>query len=301
MGTVARRPSRRWHQDSTSGGWTTAPAQDAVAVEEPLEIRLVDGLGVTLPWAVVMRTPGHDVDLALGFCVGEGIVATGEEVLRCGLCTTGVVGVGRAADALVERQSGESAVEVVLAPGVPLPDPVAARRTVTSSACGVCGAATLEAVRARARWDVAADPVTVDVAVLAELPGRLRARQKGFDRTGGLHAAGLVDLGRPGVPLVCVREDVGRHNAVDKVVGWAVQGGRLPLRGHALQVSGRASFEIVQKAAVAGIPVVAAVSAPSSLAVDLARELGVTLAGFSRGDRLTVYAGAERMARGARA
>jgi FdhD protein len=270
-------------------------AQDTLAVEEPLEIRLVDGLGVTLPWAVVMRTPGHDVDLALGFCVGEGIVATGEEVVRCGLCTTGAVGIGRAADALVERESGESAVEVVLAPGTPLPDPATAPRTVTSSACGVCGAATLEAVRARARWDVATDPVTVAVEVLAGLPGRLRARQRGFDRTGGVHAAGLMDLRTAGTRLVCVREDVGRHNAVDKAVGWAVQGGRLPLRGHALQVSGRASFEIVQKAAAAGIPVVAAVSAPSSLAVDLARELGITLAGFSRGDRLTVYAGADRV------
>jgi FdhD protein len=297
VGSLARRPSRRWRRDPASGGWAAVAAQETVAVEEPLEIRLVDGLGVTLPWAVVMRTPGHDVDLALGFCAGEGVVATGEEVVRCGLCTTGVIGVGRAADALVERESGESAVEVVLAPGTPLPDPATARRTVTTAACGVCGTAALEAVRARARWDLTADPVSVPVAVLAQLPGRLRTRQKGFDRSGGLHAAGLVDLRAPDRPLVCVREDVGRHNAVDKVVGWAVQRGRLPLRGHALQVSGRASFEIVQKAAVAGIPVVAAVSAPSSLAVDLATGTGVTLVGFSRGDRLTVYAGAERVSR----
>lgn len=264
-------------------------------MEEPLEIRLVDALGVALPYAVVMRTPGHDVDLALGFCVGEGIVATGAQVARAGLCTTGVIGVGRAADAMAERAEGSSAVEVVLAADVALPDPATARRTVTSSSCGVCGSATLEAVRSGARWDVATDLVVVDPDVLAGLPERLRARQKAFERTGGTHAAALVDLGRRGAPLTCVREDVGRHNAVDKVVGAAVQSGQVPLRGHALQVSGRVSFEIVQKAAMAGVPVVAAVSAPTSLAVDLAVDLGITLVGFSRGDRLTAYARPDRV------
>jgi FdhD protein len=263
VGTVARRPSRRWRRDAASRGWTSAPAQDSVAVEEPLKIRLVDGLGAMLPWAVVMRTPGHDVDLALGSRVREGIVATGEDVVRCGLCTTGVVGVGRAADTLVERESGESAVEVVLAPGTPLPDPAAARRTVTTSACGVRGATTPAAMRARARWDVAADPVTVAIPVLADLTRRLRGRRRGFDRTGGVHAAGLVDPRRPDAPLVCVREDVGRH---------------VP---------------------VAGIPVVAAVSAPTSLAADMAGELGVSLGAFGRGDRVTVYSRPQGVTSGA--
>jgi FdhD protein len=294
MVAVVRRRSVRWRR-SPGGGWAPHEEQDSVAVEEPLEIRLVDALGVALPYAVVMRTPGHDVDLALGFCVGEGIVASGADVTRAGLCTTGVIGVGRAVDALVEREDGDSAVEVVLAPGVRLPEPTAVRRTVTSSSCGVCGSATLDAVRSRAPWDVAADHVRGRTDVLAVLPDRLRVRQRTFDRTGGVHAAALSDLRLTDARIVCVREDVGRHNAVDKVVGWAVQGGRVPLRAHALQVSGRVSFEIVQKAAMAGIPVVAAVSAPTSLAVDLAAALGITLVGFSRGDRLTAYTRPERI------
>jgi len=276
-----------------AGSWSGQDRHEAVAVEEPLEIRLVDARGVTLPFAVAMRTPGHDVDLALGFCVGEGLVAGGAEVTRAGLCTTGVIGVGRAGDRLAEEQAGEgAAVEVRLARGVPLPAAASTRRVLTTSACGVCGTATIDAVRSVSRHDLTTDDVVVSAATLALLPDRLRARQRGFDRTGGLHAAGIFDAsGR----LLCSREDVGRHNAVDKVVGCALQQDRLPLRGHVLQVSGRVSFEIVQKAALAGVPVVAAVSAPTSLAIDLADELGVTLVAFSRGDRLTIFAVAQRI------
>lgn len=275
--------------------WSGQDRQEAVAVEEPLEIRLVDAHGVTLPFAVAMRTPGHDVDLALGFCVGEGLVASSAEVAQAGLCTTGPIGVGRAVDRFAEEQTGAgAAVEVRLATGIPLPAAAATRRVLTTSACGVCGTATIDAVRSVSRYDVTTDGISVAASVLATMPDRLRQRQRGFDRTGGLHAAGVFDAsGRP----LCVREDVGRHNAVDKAVGWALQHDRLPLRGHVLQVSGRVSFEIIQKAALAGIPVVAAVSAPTSLAVDLATELGVTLVAFSRGNRLTVFAGPERVSR----
>jgi formate dehydrogenase accessory protein FdhD len=180
-------------------------------------------------------------------------------------------------------------VDVALAPGVPLP---AARQFTTTSACGVCGKASIDALRTRSRFDVAADPVLVDPAVLAGLPDRLRAAQPAFDRTGGIHAAGLFTAAGE---LLCLREDVGRHNAVDKVVGWALRAGRLPLAGHVLLVSGRASFELTQKAWLAGIPVLAAVSAPSTLAVDLAVEGGLTLVGFLRGATMNVYAGAERL------
>ncbi len=253
----------------------------------------MDARGVRLPFAVAMRTPGDDVDLALGFCVGEGIVSSGAQVTTAGLCTTGVIGVGQAADRMAEAVTGQgSAIEVRLAAGVDLPAASEARRVLTSSACGVCGTPTVDAVRSMSHHDVTTDEVRVPVDVVAVLPDRLRARQRGFDKTGGTHAAGLFAAdGR----LLCIREDVGRHNAVDKVVGWALQQDRLPLRGSVLQVSGRVSFEIVQKAALAGIPIVAAVSAPTSLAVDLAAELGVTLVAFSRGDRMTVFTGSQRI------
>ena len=251
--------------DTTTGLTTTRP--DSLAVEEPLEVRL-SGKAFT----VTMRTPGHDIDLALGFLVGEGVVGSRDDVRTV--------------------RSLEAAVDVVLAPHVPPPDPSLERHVYTSSACGVCGSASLEAVAKVARFDVATDPVTVAVDVLVGLPDRLRERQSVFDSTGGLHAAGLFDAdGR----LLVVREDVGRHNAVDKVVGWALREGLVPARGHVLQVSGRASFELVQKARLAGVPVLAAVSAPSSLAADLADDAGMTLVGFSRGGRFTVYTGAHRV------
>lgn len=260
--TTRRRVLRH---DTTTGATTRRP--DSLSVEEPLEVRL-SGKAFT----ITMRTPGHDIDLALGFLVGEGVIG--------------------ATDDVVTVRSLDAAVDVVLAPHVPPPDPSLERHVYTSSACGVCGSASLEAVDKVARFDVSTDPLVVSPTLLAGLPGRLREQQTAFDATGGLHAAGLVD---PSGELVVVREDVGRHNAVDKVVGWALREGRVPLRGCVLQVSGRASFELVQKARLAGIPVLAAVSAPSSLAVELAEDAGMTLVGFSRGGRFTVYTRPDRL------
>jgi FdhD protein len=262
---TTRRPVVRRSGDRTSR------RPDTLAVEEPLEIR-VGGE----PFTVTMRTPGHDVELALGFLLAEGIVRGSEDVVTARHCP----------DAALDAEGNptHNVVEVTLAPGV-APPPRALRRFVTS-ACGVCGTESVDAVRARCPIDLGADQVRVNATVLAALPERLRAAQRVFDRTGGLHAAGLFTADGD---LVAIREDVGRHNAVDKVVGWALQTGRLPLHGHVLQVSGRASFELVQKAWAAGCPVLAAVSAPSSLAVDLADEAGMTLVGFSRGESFNVY------------
>jgi len=257
------------------GRWAVRP--DTLAVEEPLEIRL-DGV----PFTVTMRTPGHDLDLALGFLVAEGVLGGPEDVVSARHCPDA------ARDA--DGRPTHNVVTVDLAPGVEPPQ--GARYRLVSSACGVCGTASIDTVRTRSRHDLAADEVRIDAAVLAGLPARMREAQAVFERTGGLHAAALFS---PAGDLVCLREDVGRHNAVDKVVGWAFAAGRLPLRGHVLQVSGRASFELVQKAWMAGCPVLAAVSAPSSLAVELAREAGMTLVGFSRGDHFSVYSGEPRI------
>lgn len=254
---------------------TTRP--DTVAAEEPLEIRL-DGTAL----AVTMRTPGDDFDLVHGFLATEGVIAGPQDVAGLRYC-----------DSLdADGRNTYNVVDVDLAPGVRPPDTALDRNFVTSSACGVCGKASIDAIRTRAVHDVAADPVRLPLAVLLGLPQRLRAAQQVFDRTGGLHAAGLFT---PAGDLVVLREDVGRHNAVDKVVGDAVRGGRLPLAGSVLVVSGRASFELTQKAAMAGIPVLAAVSAPSSLAVELAADAGITLVGFLRGDGCNVYTGQERI------
>ncbi len=184
-------------------------------------------------------------------------------------------------------------LDATLAPGVRAPDADDARRFYTTSSCGVCGKASIDAVETISRFDVAADDTAVEAEWVAALPDRLRAEQAAFDKTGGLHAAALFDAVTG--ELLVLREDVGRHNAVDKVVGWALQQGRLPLRHAVLQVSGRASFELVQKATMAGIPVLAAVSAPSSLAVELAERAGLTLVGFSRGRSMNVYAHARRI------
>jgi len=186
-------------------------------------------------------------------------------------------------------------LDVHLDDGVPPPDPSVERNFYTTSSCGLCGKASLEAVRTISRWRVDRDPLRLTAATIATLPEKLRAAQRVFDRTGGLHAAALFDASGD---LWCVREDVGRHNAVDKVIGWALDAGRLPLSGTTLMVSGRASFELVQKAVMAGVPALAAVSAPSSLAVDLAREMGLTLIGFLRGSSMNVYSAAERIAAG---
>lgn len=252
---------------------------DVLAVEEPLEIR-VGGA----PLAVTMRTPGHDVELAAGFLVSEGIISRGEDfhsAIHCGGPGTGGV------------ENTYNVLDVSLAPHVAPPSPDAARNFYTTSSCGVCGKASIDAVETVSSYDVTTDAVTVTARALSGFPDGLRAHQTVFDKTGGIHAAALFDAATG--ELLVVREDVGRHNAVDKVVGWAVLGDRLPLRGTVLMVSSRASFELVQKAAMAGIPVLAAVSAPSSLAAELAEASGITLVGFLRGETMNVYAHAERI------
>jgi FdhD protein len=236
-------------------------AQDAVAVEEPLEIR-VGGA----PLAVTMRTPGEDEELALGFLYGEGLI---DSPRRAGL-------------------SEDLAANVVEVEGPLLRNP-GERRFYTTSSCGVCGKGAIEEVTVHCA--PLPDGPILARELLADLPERLR--QPAFERTGGLHATGLFDAQGQ---LLMVREDVGRHNAMDKVVGRALLDGRLPLHGHVLCVSGRQSFELVQKAAVAGAPVLVGVGAPSSLAIRLAQDRGMTLCGFARGGRVNVYTGAERVA-----
>jgi FdhD protein len=254
---------------------TTRP--DTVAAEEPLEIRLGGA-----PLAVTMRTPGDDFDLVHGFLATEGVIASAADLAGLRYCNS----------VDDEGRNTYNVVDVDLAPGVQAPDTALDRNFYTSSSCGVCGKASIDAIRTRTAHDVAGDAVRLPLEVLLALPDRLRAAQQVFDKTGGLHAAGLFTAAGQ---LVALREDVGRHNAVDKVVGDGVRQGRLPLAGHVLMVSGRASFELTQKAAMAGIPVLAAVSAPSSLAVELARDVGITLVGFLRGDGCNVYTHQERI------
>ncbi len=247
---------------------------DELSAEEPLEIR-VDGV----PLSVTMRTPGNDFDLVAGFLVTEGIIPGAAAIAAMRACP-------HAADA-----SGTyNVVEVTLAaPGaVSLPE----RRFFMTSSCGVCGKASIDAVRSVAPHDVGEDPLVVSGGLLTSLPGALRTAQRVFARTGGLHAAALFDGEGE---LLCAREDVGRHNAFDKVIGWAATQRRLPLRSHIILASGRASFELTQKALMAGIPLLAAVSAPSALAVQLAEESGMTLVGFLRGEQLNVYTGHRRV------
>ena len=255
--------SRRVTRVDASGPIRSVERPDTLAVEAPLTLR-VGGDVVT----TTMRTPGHDLDLALGWLVAEGAVRHPEDVVTAVACDA-------------------STVEVTLAPGVAPPRP---RLVLTSSACGVCGSDAVDDVAGR--LPALPPGPAVDAAVLVGLPDRLRVAQAAFGRTGGVHAAGLFTLAGD---AVCVREDVGRHNAVDKVVGWALREGLLPARAYVLQVSGRASFELTQKAAMAGVAALAAVSAPSTLAVDVARAAGLVLAGFVRGSSMNVYAGAERV------
>ncbi|MDM7856124.1 formate dehydrogenase accessory sulfurtransferase FdhD [Cellulomonas alba] len=253
-------------------------AEDLLAAEEPLELRIG-----SRPLTVTMRTPGHDVELAAGFLVSEGVVTEAGHLAGARYCA------GPPADG----PNTYNVLSVALGPGVPPPAPGLERAFATTSACGVCGKSSIDDVRTRSRWRVADDEVAVPATLLSTLPDRLRAGQKVFDSTGGLHAAGLFDAATG--ELLVLREDVGRHNAVDKVVGWALLSGRLPLRGTVLVVSGRSSFELTQKALMAGIPVLASVSAPSSLAVDLAQESGLTLVGFLRGPSMVVYSRPERV------
>jgi FdhD protein len=252
-------------------GGTRTTRSDSLAAEEPLEIR-VGGVSLT----VTMRTPGDDMDLAAGFLVAEGAVRATGDIRTMRYCGG-------------KDESGRQTYnQLDLDLAVPPPQP---RAFATTSACGLCGVDSIEAVRTKAA-PLHGDLVVVPPALLAALPAKLGDAQRVFAKTGGLHAAGLFDATGD---LLCLREDVGRHNAVDKVVGWALREGRLPLGGTVLLVSGRASFELVQKAWMAGIPVLAAVSAPSSLAAELATEAGMTLVGFLRGETMNVYAGEQRI------
>jgi FdhD protein len=273
------RVTSRYRVVRMVGGIATG-RPDTLAAEEPLEIRVAGR-----PLTVTMRTPGNDFDLARGFLVSEGVVTADSDIAAIRYC----------AGATADDGNTYNVVDVRLTDGVPLPDVSVERNFYTTSSCGLCGKASLEAVRTISRWCVARDPLRLNTETIAALPEKLRAAQRVFDRTGGLHAAALFDAAGE---LSCVREDVGRHNAVDKVIGWALDQGRLPLSGMTLMVSGRASFELVQKAVMAGIPALAAVSAPSSLAVDLAREMGLTLIGFLRGTSMNVYSGIERIPSG---
>jgi FdhD protein len=284
-GRTVRRRVQRVTLPATGRPGGVADRADVLAAEEPLGIR-VDGTALSM----TMRTPGDDLELAAGFLVSEAVVSSPSEIAGMRVCDGATCG-------HAGHDGLGNIVDVTLAPGVTIA--AGARRGfLTTSACGVCGKASIQDICVLPQAAVAADPVRVGPEVLATLPDRLRAAQRVFANTGGLHAAGLFTAEGE---LITVREDVGRHNAVDKVVGWALLGGRLPLAGCILLVSGRASFELVQKAIVAGVPMLAAVSAPSSLAAELAEEAGLSLVGFLRGPSMNVYACGHRIAASAEA
>jgi FdhD protein len=266
-------------------GERLAPRFDRLATEEPLEIRLRAG-GESRTIAITMRTPGNDFELAAGFLYNEGVIADYDALLGISFCV----------DTTVDVEQRYNIVNVDLAAAALPPIETLERHFLTTSACGVCGRAGIEALQMRGVRPIESD-VTIDPKRITALPERLREAQGVFEKTGGLHAAGLFDLDGT---LLAIREDVGRHNALDKLIGWALLEKRLPLDRTVLLVSGRTSYEIVQKAIVARIPILAAVSAPSSLAVDLARAMGVTLAGFVRGDRFNIYANESRIRERAR-
>jgi FdhD protein len=278
----AARPGRSVEVEAIAlDGDAQSRKYDRVVTEEPLELRLVAG-GTQRTLAVTMRTPGNDFELAGGFVYGEGIIRRHDAIAELTYCVDPAVDPAQRYNIVTIELRGRSA-----------PDFARFERHFTmSSACGVCGRAQLESLR-----ELGATPIVDDVCVAArllyKLPERMREAQRTFATTGGLHAAALFDERGD---LLALREDVGRHNAVDKVVGWALLNGQLPPRRRILMVSGRASYEILQKAVMAGIPIVASVSAPSSLAVEMAREFNVTLAGFVRGERANLYAASERIA-----
>ncbi len=269
-------PKRPRHIDVTQvSEWDDGEVRrlpDYLVGEEPLEIRVGKD-----PLTVTMRTPGHDLELAAGFLLTEGLVQSPEQI--------------RSLEFLADEKQGAGNVVRVVLEGKPFDRERMRRNFFAGSSCGICGKASIESVRVRGICPP--DPeFRLDAQVLCALPDKLRSEQAIFGRTGGLHAAGLFTAAGE---LLALREDVGRHNAVDKIVGWAGLQRRLPLSGCVLLVSGRGGFEIVQKALVAGLPVVASVSAPSGLAVRLARELGLTLIGFLRGRRFVIYSGEERV------
>ena len=254
---------------------------DTLATEEPMEIRLLTG-GERQTVAITMRTPGADFELAAGFLYGEGIVESTDDIAKISYCV----------DSDLDAAQQYNIVNVELRGGREYDLRPLERHFYTSSACGVCGKASLEQLELRG-CPVALPGPEISAETLYSLPEKLREAQGLFDATGGLHAAALFDEEGN---LVALREDVGRHNATDKLVGWALLENRLPLSGHVVMVSGRSSFEILQKCLTAGVPFVCAISAPSSLAVDVAREFGMTLVGFLRERRFNVYAGQERVA-----
>ena len=251
---------------------------DSLATEEPMELRLVSG-GATQTVAVTMRTPGADFELAAGFLYGEGIISSPDDVQKISYCV----------DADAEQRY--NIVNVELRGGRDYDPRSLERHFYTTSACGVCGKASLEQLELRGCPVIPPGP-EVAPEVIYSLPEKLREAQGLFEATGGLHAAALFDAEGE---LVALREDVGRHNATDKLVGWALLEGRLPLGDHIVMVSGRSSFEILQKCLSAGVPVVCAISAPSSLAVEVARRFNMTLVGFLRGNRFNVYSAPERV------
>ena len=260
-----------------------AERMDVVTVEEPLEIRVEftrGGARKTSAVSVTMRTPGDDFELAAGFLYGEGLVRSREDVTEISYCQS-------------DEPQMYNIVVVKLRAGAPFDPDTLSRNFYMSSSCGVCGKASLEAVEIRGCEKIPDEGLRLDPAILSGLPEKLRAEQGLFDRTGGVHAAGRFDESGE---LISVREDVGRHNAVDKIVGQAFLADELPMGRSILAVSGRSSFEIMQKALAAGIPVVVAVGAPSSLAVDLARNFNMSLLGFTKPDGFNVYAGAARIA-----
>ena len=253
---------------------------DTLATEEPMEIRLVVG-GRRQTVAITMRTPGADFELAAGFLYGEGIVDSPEDIAKISYCV----------DSEVDAEQRYNIVNVELRGNREYDLRPLERHFYTTSACGVCGKASLEGLELRG-CPVIPPGLEIPAETVYSLPGKLREAQGLFEATGGLHAAALFDADGE---LLALREDVGRHNATDKLVGWALLEGRLPLSGHVVMVSGRSSFEILQKCLTAGVPVVCAISAPSSLAVDVAKEFGMTLVGFLRGGRFNVYAGFDRI------
>jgi FdhD protein len=270
--TVRRQVSR------LTVGQPVSIVPDTLVAEEPLEMRIAG-----TPLAVTMRTPGDDMDLLAGFLVGEGVIRGREDLLTMRYCS----------GTDDEGHNTYNVLDAALASHVPPVEASLQRALLTTSACGLCGKATIDGVEVASPYTLTTDATSVAAAWICDLPDRLRAAQAVFDRTGGLHAAALFDVASD--ELLVLREDVGRHNAVDKVIGWALREDRLPLRGTLLLVSGRASFELVQKAAIAGIPAMAAISAPSSLAVELADRVGLTLIGFLRPPSMVVYAGAARV------
>ena len=272
---MGRVTARRRASHLTADGATARP--ETLAVEEPMEIR-VNGTAIS----VTMRTPGSDVELAQGFLLTEGVIGERADILAVQYCR----GAGE------DGMNTYNVLDVTLGADVPAPSLDVTRNFYTTSSCGVCGKGSIDAIRLISRHSPGDDPTVVASETLSAMPTQLRSAQRIFATTGGLHGAALFDA--DGTMLV-VREDVGRHNAVDKVIGWAVENDRIPLTGTVLLVSGRASFELTQKAVMAGIPILAAVSAPSSLAVDLAAQAGLTLVAFLRGSSMNVYTRQDRV------